>query len=108
MATKLLALDRVPAHALALAVVERAGPVEDVRIDGELADVVEHRDELDLGRVERIQAQIIGHDAGMRSEAVAVVRGRRVMQAQLKRQRLDRLRHPWSVGQPRHCPSHGG
>ena len=41
-----------------LTVVERARPVEDVGIDRELADVVQHGDELDLGRVERVESPI--------------------------------------------------
>ena len=77
------------------------------RIDRELADVVQHGHELDLGRVERVEAQVLGHDARVRREAVAVLRRRRVMQAQLEGERLDRLRHPWGVGQHRHCPCHG-
>ena len=77
------------------------------RIDRELADVVQHRHELDLGRVERIEAQILGHDTRVRGEAVTVLRGRRVVQPQLECERLDRLRHPWGVGQHRHCPCHG-
>ena len=40
-------------------------PVEDVAIDRELADVVQHRHELDLGRVERIEPQVLGHHAGV-------------------------------------------
>ena len=77
------------------------------RIDRELADVVQHRHELDLGRVERVEAQVLGHHARVRREAVTVLRGRRVMQAQLEGERLDRLRHPWSVGQHRRRPCHG-
>jgi hypothetical protein len=56
----LLALDRVAAHPFALVLVERPRPVADVGIDGELADVVEHGHELDLGGVERIGVHALG------------------------------------------------
>ena len=78
-----------------------------LRIDRELADVVQHGHELDLGRVEGVEPQVLGHHARVRRKAVAVLGRRRVMQAQLESQRLDRLRHPWGVGQHRRRPCHG-
>src|SRR3954471_395790 len=98
---QLLAGDRVAANPRALLRVERPLPVEEVRVDRELADVVQHRDELDLGRLERVQGQALGDVARERGQAVAVVGRRRVVAAQLARERLHGLGHPRRAGERR-------
>src|SRR3954471_21463691 len=98
---QLLAGDRVAPDPRALLRVERPLPVEEVRVDRELADVVQHRDELDLGRLERVQGQALGDVARERGEAVAVIGRRRVVAAELARQRLHGLGHPRRAGERR-------
>src|SRR3954471_5758486 len=98
---QLLAGDRVAPDPRALLRVERPLPVEEVRVDRELADVVQHRDELDLGRLERVQGQALGDVARERGQAVAVVGRRRVVAAQLARERLHGLGHPRRAGERR-------
>ena len=103
---KLLPGDGVAADPRPLRLVERALPVEEAGVDRQLADVVEHGDELDLGRVERPEAEPLGHVARQRRETVAVVGRRRVMQAQLTGERVDGLRHPRRVGERRQWAHH--
>src|SRR3954469_9231376 len=98
---QLLAGDRVAADARALLRVERPLPVEEMRVDRELADVMQDRDELDLGRLERVEGQALGDVARERGETVAVIGRRRVVAAELARQRLHGLGHPRRAGERR-------
>jgi hypothetical protein len=61
---------------------------------GELADVVQHGDELDLDDLERVEAHALGHALGQAREAMAVVGGGLMMEAQLVGQALDRTTYP--------------
>jgi hypothetical protein len=55
---------------------------------------VQHGDELDLDDLERVEAHALGHALGQAREAMAVVGGGLMMEAQLVGQALDRTTYP--------------
>ena len=82
-----LADDRVLAHELPLVVVELAGLVQHVVGDADLADVVQHRDGLDLGHRPRLEPEPVRDGDRQVADGVGVLAGVAVAGLERGRQR---------------------